>query len=62
MKQLTKNFFIFKIIMVKNMKKIKINDHRARNVLVTVSIVIGILLIVLISCIFTVKLRISKEV
>ena len=44
------------------MKKIKINDHRARNVLVTVSIVIGILLIVLISCIFTVKLRISKEV
>ena len=55
MKQLTKKFFIFKIIMVKLMKKIKINDKRARNIAIIVLIVIIVLTIIFVSGIFIIK-------
>ena len=62
MKQLTKKIFIFKIIMVKLMKKIKINDKKTRNIAIIVLIVIIVLTIIFVSGIFKIKYRVSKDV
>lgn len=44
------------------MKKIKINDHRARNIAIILAIIVGILGIIFVSGIFLIKYQVAKDV
>lgn len=44
------------------MKKIKINDHRTRNIAIILAIIVGILEIIFVSGIFLIKYQVAKDV
>lgn len=59
---LTNFAIIFKIILVKLMKKIEINDKKEKDIIIIVSLIMFIMIIVIIAGIISVKMKIAKEV